>query len=198
MTPDAAAQKRELRHELRGRLAHVTPGERAAWSQAACALLRQKDLWRAARKVLFYAPIGGELDIAPLLAGAVAAGKTAALPRFAPETRTYEAFVVTHLEEDCAPGKFGIAEPKGNCARLDLNALDFVLVPGVGFDLTGIRLGRGQGFYDRLLAKTTAIKCGVAFDLQIVKNIPAEEHDIRMDCLLTPTRWRELPPLEHR
>ncbi|HTG44362.1 MAG TPA: 5-formyltetrahydrofolate cyclo-ligase, partial [Verrucomicrobiae bacterium] len=70
-----------------------------------------------------------------------------------------------------------------------LNRLDFVLVPGVAFDSTGRRLGRGRGFYDQLLAGVTGIKCGVALDEQIVEKLPTEAHDIAMDYILTPTRW---------
>jgi 5-formyltetrahydrofolate cyclo-ligase len=67
-----------------------------------------------------------------------------------------------------------------------------VLAPGVGFDAAGGRLGRGRGFYDRLLAHISGIKCGVAFDPQLVERIPMERHDARMNCILTPTRWLEI------
>jgi 5-formyltetrahydrofolate cyclo-ligase len=62
----------------------------------------------------------------------------------------------------------------------------------VAFDLHGRRLGRGKGFYDRLLARTRGTKCGVAFDEQIVAKITVEPHDAQVNCLLTPTRWIEL------
>ncbi|HWD18896.1 MAG TPA: 5-formyltetrahydrofolate cyclo-ligase [Verrucomicrobiae bacterium] len=194
MTSDLAGQKKALRLDLRARLKALTSEERRFGSLAACDQLRAQPLWRAAGCILFYAPLSSELDLAPLLAEALATGKTAALPGYVAATGLYEAFVITHLTDDCAPGRFGIAEPKPGCARLPLNRLDLALTPGVGFDETGHRLGRGQGFYDRLLAQTAAIKCGVAFDLQVVERIPAEPHDIRMNCLLTPTRWRELAP----
>ncbi len=142
----------------------------------------------------FYAPLPGEMDLTPLLTETLAAGKTAALPGYVMESGSYDAFVISDLKGDCAPGRFGIPEPKAGCARVALNRLDLALVPGVAFDATGHRLGRGQGFYDRLLAHTTAIKCGVAFEMQMVESIPAESHDIRMNCLLTPTHWRPLSP----
>jgi 5-formyltetrahydrofolate cyclo-ligase len=72
-----------------------------------------------------------------------------------------------------------------------LNQLDFLLVPGVAFDRSGRRLGRGKGFYDRLLAGVTGMKCGVAWDEQIVHELPAEPHDIAMDLMLTPSRWAD-------
>ena len=81
-------------------------------------------------------------------------------------------------------------EPREHCAALALNRLDFVLVPGVAFDLDGRRLGRGKGYYDRLLATVTGAACGVAFDRQIVPRVPSEPHDARLNCILTPTRWQ--------
>ena len=70
-----------------------------------------------------------------------------------------------------------------------LNRLDLALVPGLGFDARGHRLGRGKGHYDRLLAGFTGMKIGVAFDFQIVTEVPREPHDIALDAVVTPTRW---------
>jgi 5-formyltetrahydrofolate cyclo-ligase len=77
-------------------------------------------------------------------------------------------------------------------ASAPLNRLDFILVPGVAFDLHGRRLGRGRGFYDQLLANVRGRTCGVAFDEQIVRDVPIEPHDVSLNCILTPTRWVEL------
>jgi 5-formyltetrahydrofolate cyclo-ligase len=63
-----------------------------------------------------------------------------------------------------------------------------ILVPGVAFDLQGNRLGRGKGFYDRLLAEIRGVKCGVAFEEQIVDEIPVGSHDAAMDFIVTPSR----------
>jgi 5-formyltetrahydrofolate cyclo-ligase len=131
------------------------------------------------------------LDLIPLLEEAVRAGKTAALPGFVSAEGTYQPFAVSDLKRDCVPGKFGIAEPAAHCPRMSLKRLDLVLAPGLGFDVSGRRLGRGRGFYDRLLAGIEGAKCGVAFDQQVVKRIPAERHDITMNFILTPTRWLE-------
>ena len=73
---------------------------------------------------------------------------------------------------------------------MELNRLDLVLVPGVAFDLNGRRLGRGKGYYDRLLAEFEGWTCGVAFDQQVVEAVPSEPHDMRLTCLVTPTRWQ--------
>jgi 5-formyltetrahydrofolate cyclo-ligase len=58
----------------------------------------------------------------------------------------------------------------------------------MAFDLHGNRLGRGKGFYDRLLAETSGVKCGVGYDFQLLEKIPAEPHDAKVDFIFTPTR----------
>jgi 5-formyltetrahydrofolate cyclo-ligase len=70
--------------------------------------------------------------------------------------------------------------------------LDLILVPGVAFDLQGRRLGRGKGYYDQLLGALHGTRCGVAFDQQVVDEIPMAPHDMTLHCILTPTRWVEL------
>ena len=69
-----------------------------------------------------------------------------------------------------------------------LEGFDLILVPGIGFDAIGNRLGRGKGYYDRLLSITQGYKCGIGFEEQLVEEIPAAEHDIKMDCVITPQR----------
>jgi 5-formyltetrahydrofolate cyclo-ligase len=139
--------------------------------------------------VLLFAPLPDEVDVMPLFKVALAAGKKLALPRFDHKTQSYVAGRVVNLAEELRPGRFGISEPAENCAGVPLNELDFLMVPGVAFTLDGRRLGRGKAFYDRLLASVRGITCGVAFDEQIVDAISTEPHDIRLDLILTPSRW---------
>jgi 5-formyltetrahydrofolate cyclo-ligase len=133
------------------------------------------------------------LDLTPLLKEARGAGKVVALPRFVSETGTYEAVEVSDYKAQCGAGKFGILEPVADCQAMSLKHLDLALVPGLGFDVSGRRLGRGQGYYDRLLAGIAGAKCGVAFERQVVERLPAERHDASMNFILTPTRWLEAP-----
>lgn len=67
----------------------------------------------------------------------------------------------------------------------EIVAPDIIIVPGLGFTREGKRLGRGKGFYDRYLEKTLALKIGIAFDLQIEKDIPTDVHDVLMDFVVT-------------
>jgi 5-formyltetrahydrofolate cyclo-ligase len=121
----------------------------------------------------------------------LAAGKTVALPAFTPDANRYTASQILDPARDLVVGRFGIREPGPACPVIPLNRLDLVLVPGIAFDARGGRLGRGQGFYDRLLADVRGTKCGVAFAEQLVDVVPMGSLDIRLNCILTPTRWIE-------
>lgn len=83
--------------------------------------------------------------------------------------------------EDLTTSSYGIAEPTGDLFT-DYAAIDFIVVPGVAFDRNGNRLGRGKGYYDRLLPLIpSAYKAGICFPFQVVDEVPAESFDIRMD-----------------
>jgi 5-formyltetrahydrofolate cyclo-ligase len=182
-----------LRERVGASLRLMSAEERADGSAKARALLAAQPLWQRAHSVLFFAPMPGELDVWPLLLDAIRTGKQVALPRFERRTKTYAAFLIRDPEADLQAGHFGIREPNAQCSPLASGRLDLILVPGVAFDRQGHRLGRGKGYYDKLLTVMRGTRCGVAFDQQIAEEIPVEAHDAKMDCLLTPTHWIELP-----
>ena len=192
LNPDISDAKKNLRQQMRVVLAELTESQRAEASNRAVALLQQQESWRAARAVLFYAPIRNELDIWPALGVAMQEGKLVCLPRFDGSTQTYVACRVEDPQADLQEGRYGIREPHQGCEAVALNRLDFALVPGVAFDLHGRRLGRGRGYYDRLLAEMSGNRCGVAYNEQLVRAVPVQPHDSDVNCILTPTRWIEL------
>jgi 5-formyltetrahydrofolate cyclo-ligase len=191
MSAPLDSAKAGLRQQVRARLSALTPPQREAASLQICSRLRQQAIWQTANSVLFFSPLPDEPDIWPLLEAAHALGKTVALPRFAADTKAYTAACLLDLRSDFPIGRFGIREPAATCAEIPLNRLDLVLVPGVAFQPDGCRLGRGRGFYDRLLAAVRGTKCGVAFDEQMVEAIPVGPLDVRLNCIITPTRWME-------
>jgi 5-formyltetrahydrofolate cyclo-ligase len=187
------AQKAALRRQVAAELLKLSPERQAAESARLRARLQGQELWLNSRNVLLFASMPGEVDLWPLISEALAEGKNVALPRYVSRTRSYVACQVKDMAADVVAGFYGIREPRVECAEEALNRLDFVLVPGVAFDLRGGRLGRGKGFYDRLLANVCGVTCGVAFDEQIVSEVPVEAHDVVLNCILTPTRWVERP-----
>ena len=181
--------KAALREEIRARLGTLLVHDRVSVSKKCRALLREQCVWSRADAILFFASLPEELNLWPLLHEALAAGKVVALPRFISHTQGYGAAEVRDVHRDLVLRKLDILEPSAACQAVSLNQLDLVLVPGVAFDVQGRRLGRGRGYYDRLLADVRGVKCGVGFDEQIVESVPVGPLDVYLDCILTPTRW---------
>lgn len=190
MSETEPRQKAEVRRELRARLKAISAADRERDSAEIQRLLEQQAVWKSAKAILAYVPTQQEPDIWGAVVQASAAGKQITLLRHSAEADRYLPCLVADLNRDLQIGQFGILEPKAHCPTFDLMRLDLILVPGIGFTLNGGRLGRGKGYYDRLLAGVPAMKCGVAFDCQIVSEFPLEPHDIRLNCILTPTRWQ--------
>src|SRR6185437_2059160 len=138
----------------------MSDAERAAASLDLCKRLAQQELWRKAHSILFFAPLPDEPDIWKLLIDSLAANKTVLLPRFEREHGHYVACQITDAVRDIETGQFGVREPAASCATISLKRLDLILVPGIAFDLDGHRLGRGKGFYDRLLSVLEGPTCG--------------------------------------
>jgi 5-formyltetrahydrofolate cyclo-ligase len=191
MTTDVIARKAALRREIRARLKLITPVKRTVASREICQRLRESQLWHSARTVLFFAPMLDEPDLWSLLEESLSGKKTVALPRHVADKQSYAAAQVCDVSSDLCAGKFGIREPTESCREIALSVADLVLVPGVAFDLHGRRLGRGRGFYDRILTDVKGIKCGVSFDEQIVGEVPVVPTDVQVNFVVTPTRWIE-------
>lgn len=187
----STTSKADLRRAQRTLLRQIPAEVRQTASAAVAERLLQQPFWIAARAVMLYMPLPDELDLRACLAEGLRTGKIMVLPRFRAETGTYGAAVVTD-PEGLRPGPYGIPEPPVDSPWVPLNQLDLVLVPGLAFDASGTRLGRGKGFYDRLLAETHGAKCGVALEAQLLPVLPRDANDIAMDYLLTPIRCLQL------
>ncbi|MEI8288445.1 MAG: 5-formyltetrahydrofolate cyclo-ligase [Verrucomicrobiota bacterium] len=184
--PNNTSSKSELRQHIRARLEKISTAVRAV--ESIDLNERLKPQIASARTILFFAPLPDELDIWPVLELSLALGTNCALPFFDAKKNSYGAKLLKNLATDLVIGKFGVREPAATCELIELKQCDLVLVPGMAFDLYGNRLGRGQGFYDRLLSAATGIKCGVAHDFQLLETIPAEPHDAKVNFIFTPSR----------
>ncbi len=179
-------RKNALRANARAALAALAPAERAERSRQFIARLRDLPAFRLARRALLYAPLPTEPDIDPLWMMGSVADKQCAYPRVeGVATRLYYVHGLNELE----PTRWGLREPLMLAAReADLADLDVVLVPGLAFDARGGRLGRGGGFYDRLLAgrgkRTILVGCCFAFQ-RSGEDLPLAPHDVLMDFVLT-------------
>lgn len=180
--------KAQFRSEIRQLLKELPAAERQDGSRRASERLVARPEIQASTRVLLYLALPYELDVRAALDWFIGQGKIVAVPRFCSTSGEYEAASIASVEQ-LVPGQFGILEPPPSAPVLPLNSLDLILVPGLAFDPAGRRLGRGKGYYDRLLARARGVKCGVCFDFQVLEELPAEPHDINMDFILTPTRW---------
>lgn len=182
-----AGAKAALRSEVRGRIAAMSEERLASESAEVVRHVLADATWAAARSVLLFMPMPDEVRIRPLVDAAWAAGKSVALPASDAASGAYVAKRV-RSGADLRSGRFGILEPNETCPVVPFGALDLVLVPGIAFDRAGNRLGRGRGFYDRMLALgPDAVFCGVGFDGQVVARVPVEPHDVKLHRVWTPT-----------
>lgn len=141
--------------------------------------------FQVAEHVAFYYGIAPEVETRILLAR-ILKKKKVYLPRTDPKKRTLSFRRVRHLARDLKKGAYGIREPRIHCRRRIANRMDLIVVPGVGFDRAGGRLGRGGGYYDRVLRRASKVpKIGLCFREQLVKKIPMSETDVRVDKVIT-------------
>ncbi|HMO63671.1 MAG TPA: 5-formyltetrahydrofolate cyclo-ligase [Verrucomicrobiota bacterium] len=186
----ADADKAAWRARIHARLAGLGAEERRAASAAICAALVASPVWRTARAVGLYFALPDEPDLGPLIGEALRAGRLVAVPRWNAAAGAYGLARIQDMAADCGRGRFGILEPRPELPAVAVRRLDLVLVPGVAFDRCGRRLGRGGGFYDRLLAGHRGVRLGVCFAEQFVAELPALPHDVGMSFLAIPAGLR--------
>lgn len=180
------AEKAALRAAGRAAVAGMSAEARDAASRAIAGHLSASDLWRRARCVLGYLADASEPDLDPLLKAAMAHGIEVCAPRMDWEARAMRPRRLDAIDL-IETRRHGIREPVAESPEVPVASLDAVLVPGVAFDPSGDRLGRGAGFYDRFLATLpqTAHIVGVCFEIQRVERVPSAPHDARVSMLVT-------------
>jgi len=139
--------------------------------------------------VLFYVSYGNEVYTHDMIKECLKNGKNIIVPISNIEKRS---LVLSELKDwnDLEPGSYGILEPKKDkIIEMLIESIDIIIVPGVGFDELGCRIGHGAGYYDNLLKKSiNATHIGLAFEFQIVEKVPIESHDLPVDKIITEKR----------
>lgn len=152
--------------------------------------------FKRARTAMFYVSLPEEVRTREMIRDALRDGKRVAVPF----TGGKEARMVPVLLEDpdrgLAPGRWGVLEPASGEKTVPLEDIDIIVLPGVAFDSRGNRLGRGRAFYDWFLKKAhpRTVRVGLAFEEQIYLTIPACEHDVPVDVIITEDRVISCPP----
>ncbi|KAF5048249.1 putative protein YqgN [anaerobic digester metagenome] len=188
MDPAAiTAEKSELRRTISRLKAAQSPQQYLEASSIITGSLEMLPEFRSAKTVLAYWSYKGEVHTHDLIR------KWADKKRILlPSVNGDEMLIRQYQGDDSlVPGDmFGIPEPAGPVFTA-YNEIDFVIIPGIAFDRKNNRMGRGKAYYDRFLGKINAFKAGICFSFQLFETIPADEHDILMDTVITEISQNE-------
>jgi len=176
--------KRKLREHFLALRRSIGVGERRGADRAICENVRLLECWRDADCVALYASDGEEPDLSGLFDGG---GKQFYFPRYRAENKEYELVRVEDPGSELVRARYGLLEPRpelpaassGEWARM------LVLTPAVACDRSGVRLGRGGGFYDRMLARSGKAAVAVVYACQLAESLPREPHDLKVGFAVT-------------
>lgn len=177
-------EKSDVRRLISLRKRQHTRQELSVLSLAVVNNLMADSHLKEAHTVLLYYSMEGEVDTHDLVEKLYREGKNVFLPRV---RDSYNMDIVAYSGTDSLKpaGSFHILEPQGE-PFTDFEKIEVVVVPGIAFTSDGKRMGRGRGYYDRILPLlSNAFKIGICFPFQILKNIPFERYDISMDKVIT-------------
>jgi 5-formyltetrahydrofolate cyclo-ligase len=187
----AVCAARALKQQLRRQAASARQAQpdKGPLSELICRSFAAQTEYAAARTLMLYLSARSEVRTRPLLTAAIAAGKQVVVPYCVGSQ--LDLFLLDSPDE-LAPGSYGIPEPRPELRalpgkRVDPARIDLVMVPGVAFDRRGGRLGHGRGYYDRFLPRLRidALAIGVAFECQLVPEVPMLSADVFMDRVIT-------------
>ena len=173
-------EKKRLRKEIRQQLRNLSDEKKLAFSASIIAQLEATSEFQDAQTILFFWSLPDEVQTHDVI-NQTFTSKTILLPVVIGDDTEIRQFQgLDHMQK----GAFDIEEPTGE-PFTDYDKIDLVVVPGLGFDLNGNRLGRGKGYYDKLLAKIPAPTIAICYPCQLVQSVPHEEWDIRIDRIIT-------------
>lgn len=178
MTPS----KDEIRLMVSQRKKLLSDADKFSQSIAVFNILSVQEWFRSAKKILFYYSLPSEL---PTHYQIETLGKTKNI--FLPRINGDSLDIIPLSKNLLSNPHFHVLEPTGE--PIDDTDVQVAIIPAVAFDLSGNRLGRGRGYYDRFLSGSNILKVGVGFDCQLFASIPAEPHDVKMDFIVTPSKF---------
>ncbi|MCK5113298.1 MAG: 5-formyltetrahydrofolate cyclo-ligase [Phycisphaerae bacterium] len=178
--------KNKLRREIKAKLHAMSHEDIRAASRCAVEHISQLAEFRDAKVVMLFLSIPGEVDTLPLAKLAWAEGKKVVAPTACYNCRKMRPIECYEDEQHMFQHTHGLRGPAGK-DELSVDQIDLVIVPGLAFDRNRNRLGRGGGFYDRFLADKSlrAKTVGIAFDVQIVPEVPVHDNDKPVDRVVT-------------
>ncbi len=176
----ASIQKAALRKHLLEKRDAISAEFRDISSNKIHQNLKQVDSFINSQNIACYFPIGSEIDTHNIMLGVLEQDKKMLLPKIT--ENNMEFYIVPDLEK-LEKGRFDIMEPKDSCKKA--GNIDCILIPTIGISKSGDRLGYGRGYYDKFLSSTNAVKISLTYSKQIVKFVPSDSHDIKIDLIIT-------------
>ncbi|TCI29550.1 5-formyltetrahydrofolate cyclo-ligase [Exiguobacterium sp. SL-10] len=170
-------EKQQLRQSVHQKILGL--GDRADRDRAIIHTLTGLEVWREANTVAVTLALDLEIDTLPLIRSAWKAGKSVFVPKVTKQGLTFHEI---HSFEDLEPGVMGILEPTTSATT---RAIDVCIVPGRVFERSGYRIGWGGGYYDRFLASYEGVTVSLAYDVQLLDEVPIEPHDIPVEFIVT-------------
>ena len=192
--------RRHIKHELRKRMRAVRDALPVASCEARSSEIAKRvialERFRDAETLVAFASIRREVRTAALIDAAFASGRRVVLPRVVGEGLSLH---LIDADTELVEGAFGVSEPPATTPEVGPDVVDFVLVPALAVDPQGYRIGYGGGFYDRLLPRMgRAYSCALAFDFQLIAEVPALPIDVPVDAVVTDTRVIEVAGIATR
>ncbi len=180
--------KDDIRRRVKARKTLLDDTDKLTAAARVFDMLERTAAFMMADRILMYHSLPDELSTRSLIS------KWASRKHFyLPRVNGVNLDILPYDEQRLALGSFHIEEPTGNDTA-SMDDIELVVVPAVAYDRRGNRVGRGKGYYDRLLAETRATKVGVGYDFQLMDDgeIPAEPHDVRVDIVITESGYYKI------
>jgi len=187
---DEQVERQQLRRQLLAKRMGIAPADRRRLSEQIVNTLTALPIFQQSQTVLIYCSYRSEVETLVLLQRCLEAGKTVCVPLTVPAHSRLLAVAIDDPLTDLGPGYLGIPEPLPHLVEsreIGADRLEAVVIPGAVFDRNGNRLGYGGGYYDRFLTQGTpgALRIGLAYSGQLVQTLPALDHDVPLDLLVT-------------
>lgn len=178
--------KKQLRTELKRRLAEMSAEEIDRQSRIACEHLTQTDGFRKAATVMLFLSMPQEIDTVVAIESAWKSGKRVVVPRIDRHPRRMVAVEIHRLDHTPDPEISGLRNPTEG-TETPIGQIDLIVAPGLAYDRRGNRLGRGGAYYDRFLAdpERKAAVVGFGFAFQVLDEVPTDPHDRPVDAIVT-------------
>ncbi|WP_461205517.1 5-formyltetrahydrofolate cyclo-ligase [Clostridium sp. DL1XJH146] len=178
-------QKEIIRNKIMYVRDNLSKEEKEKYDSIILKKLINSDIFKNSKIIFTYVSMQNEINTIDLIQNCFKNNKVVCVPKVNPKEKVMNAYQIKSLSE-LTEGHFGVLEPKeGN--RIEPYKIDLAIFPGLAFDKEGYRIGYGGGYYDKYFSQNniTARKIALAYEFQIMNDIPSEKHDIAVNCIIT-------------